>query len=154
MAVRPASAAERERIEEATERLLAAQSGPLPLPLNSGVLAYLVRERMVPLRDRIYRVPPISVQDGALIYELLARLEQARHAEPSVEAVREVTSIYVTAVEVIRSILRPTGWRRFLPRRWSAPPSDLTEYEIGWLLGFLSVCRMTPHPAEGGRSSH
>lgn len=149
MAVRPPTPEERERIVSLTDALLAVQAAPMPLPLNGDVLAFMVQERTVPIRRRVYRVPQISVVDGGELYEVAVRLDRARYDEgrDPLEVSNEITALYLRAVEIIRRVLRPVGWRRLLPRRWSAPPADLTESEVGWLIGFLFVCRATQSPA-------
>jgi hypothetical protein len=97
----------------------------------------------VPFRGRLWEIPPVPVEDGARVLELLAWLEDAA-ADPA-KAVAEYRAQMRGAVALVRRLVRPERGRlrkllwqlHLLPNPWRTASHE----ELGEWLGFFWLRR-------------
>ena len=122
-----------------------------PVPANVGYLFQIGHSEYIELAGVPLRVPPIPARDGALLYELRARIDAQRAASQAGQMAPEQFRDYTQAVarlermltRLVRPVRRRDKLRRFFGR-WR-PLRHATESELGGLLGFFLMLRAKSH---------
>lgn len=136
-------AAQRQYVDEAAAAY-AQLEGRIPAARNHRYALALQGVSVLQFGARVFHVPPVPYPAGVELQQIQHRLNKLSQGDDTDDAwKRDLLAVLDEAVAVFWDLIKPaTPWDRLF-WRWRPNPflDDLSETEIGELLGFFSACR-------------
>jgi hypothetical protein len=131
-----------EQQDHAQAQLKALFQAPAVDLKNVGTVLALEASGRFAYRGKSYVVPPVPYTQGLQLHQIFLRLQALGSKQENEAALQELFSLMSAAVMLFKGLVRPTSWWQRLTWRWQQPFADVTEKEVGELMGFFFVCRM------------
>lgn len=141
-------APDEKAVAAAQTRLREMFKAPTVEVKNVAAAAFLESISVLQFRNSLYHVPPIPWAVGLQLQRCYIRLQnisildESADVNQSMKNLEDLEVLMFEVVQFFKDLVRPLSpWQR-LTWRWRQPFLDVSQQELGELLGFFSACRM------------